>query len=323
MVNRKWMPLAALALIAFSAAQVEAGPLQRANVQRTEARIDRPGDYEFAFAHGGGERRYLVHVPKGYDPTRPSPMVLALHGGGGGMRYQANDANYGLISASERHGFIAVFPNGYAKNRLGLFATWNAGACCGPARDAKIDDVGFLKSVIERMQRQTSIDANRIYSIGMSNGAMMSYRLACEIPEIIRGVMAVAGTDNTLQCTPEKPVPILHVHALNDDHVLYDGGAGENAFRDRGAVTDFASVAATVSKWVELNSAQPKPARVLAVDGAWCDLFAAKAKGAPVKLCVTERGGHSWPGGTKSRADEPPSQAINANDLMWAFFSGL
>lgn len=288
-----------------------------------EASIEGPGDYEFSFRRDGLLRRYLVHVPASYDASVPSPIVLALHGGGGGMRYQANDRNYGLITASERYGFIAVFPNGYSKNRRGLFATWNAGTCCGPARDENIDDVGFLKEVVARVKRQSTIDDARVYSIGMSNGGLMSYRLACEAPDIIRGIMAVAGTDNTTICAPSRPVPVLHVHALNDDHVLYNGGAGEGAFRNRKAVADFVSVPATIEKWVALNRAEPAAVRVLAVPGAWCDLHRAKPGGAPVKLCVTESGGHSWPGGEKARSSEPTSKAVNANDLMWEFFSSL
>jgi polyhydroxybutyrate depolymerase len=89
-------------------------------------------------------------------------------------------------------------------------------------------------------------------------------------------------------------------------------------------VTEFVSVPATIGKWVKLNGAQETPTRTLTIDGAYCDLHPAKAGGAPVQLCVTESGGHSWPGAAKARlGKEPPSQAINANDVMWAFFSAL
>lgn len=310
---------AAMAASLLAALAAAAAPLR----PNSNAAALSSGDYEFSFRHDGILRRYRVHVPATYSAAAATPMVLALHGGGGNMHYQANDRNYGLITASERYGFVAVFPNGYAKNRRGLFATWNAGLCCGPARDENIDDVGFLRSVVARVKRQANIDPARVYSIGMSNGGLMSYRLACEAPDIIRGVMAVAGTDNTSVCAPQQTVPILHVHALNDDHVLYNGGAGEAAFRNRDAVTDFRSVPDTIEKWVRLNHAEPAPERVLSVPGAWCDLHRARPGGAPVKLCVTERGGHSWPGGEKARSPEPPSKAINANEQMWEFFSGL
>lgn len=285
-------------------------------------RLARPGDYEFALTHDGLKRRYLVHVPASFDPAKRSAVVLGLHGGGGHAAHFAKDENYGVVTASEKYGFIAVIPNGYSKNRRGLFATWNAGACCGDARDENIDDVGFVSAVIARVKRQAVIDDTRVYAMGMSNGGLMAYRLACEIPDQVRGIMAVAGTDNTLACNPSRPIPVLHVHAINDTHVLYEGGAGEDAFRDRSKVTDFVSVPATIDKWVELSNAKATSARVLAVDGAHCDRHDAKAGGAAVQLCVTASGGHSCPGAEKGRrGKEPPSQAINAIDVMWDFFS--
>ncbi len=101
--------------------------------------------------------------------------------------------------------------------------------------------------------------------------------------------------------------------------VLFNGGAGSKLRGD--LATDFVAVPASIAKWVELDHADPQPRRVLDVPGAWCELHAATAAGAPVELCVTATGGHSWPGGSKARGEEPPSQAIVANDLMWEFFS--
>jgi polyhydroxybutyrate depolymerase len=201
-----------------------------------------------------------------------------------------------------------------------MLATWNAGNCCAKARDENVDDVGFLRAVVADVMGRTRVDARRVYAIGMSNGAMMAYRLACEAPEVFHGIMAVAGTDNTRSCAPRNPVPVLHIHARNDDRVIFTGGAGTK-FRSEAQVTDFVSVPATIDKWVKLDHAEAKPQRVLEVAGASCDLHAAGPGGAPVQLCVTETGGHSWPGGSKDRGNEPPSQAIRANDLMWDFFS--
>lgn len=284
-------------------------------------RLTGPGDYEFAVVDDGLKRRYLVHVPASFDPEKASAMVLGLHGGGGHAGHFLKDEHYGVVSASEKYGFIAVIPNGYSKNRRGHFATWNAGACCGEARDRNVDDVGFIAAVIARVKKQALIDEAQVFAMGMSNGGLMAYRLACEIPDQVRGIMAVAGTDNTLACNPSRPTPILHVHAINDTHVLFNGGAGEDAFRDPSKVTDFVSVPATIEKWVRLDKAEERAVRVLNVPGAYCDLHRATAGAAPVQVCVTESGGHSWPGAAKGRrGKEPPSRAINAIDVMWAFF---
>ena len=286
----------------------------------TDSKITRPGDYVFTVVHDGLARKYRVHVPTGYDPATPAPVLFALHGGGGNMDYQANDQRYGLISTSEREGFIAVFPNGYSKLRSGKFATWNAGACCGDARDKNIDDVGVIRRVVDDVTGKLNVDRNRFFAAGMSNGGMMSYRLACELSDTFSAIAAVAGTDNTTTCQPKKPMAILHIHAKNDDHVLFNGGAGPGAFRDDSKITQFTSVPATVSKWVAANRCNPTPKRILEKPGAYCDLYSQCQANVSVQLCVTDTGGHSWPGGTKPRS-ESPSSAISANDVMWKFFT--
>jgi polyhydroxybutyrate depolymerase len=294
---------------------------QRRAEPRTNGAISGPGDYRYTVRHGGRERVYLVHVPKTYRANTPMPVVIAMHGGGGSASYMAKDENYRLISKSDEAGFIAVFPNGTGALPSGALATWNAGICCGKARDNNIDDVGFIRTMMARLNTQVSVDRRRVFATGMSNGGMMSYRLACEMPDMIRGIMAVAGTDGTKTCNPRSPVPVLHAHARDDDHVLFEGGKGPAA-RDPGKEADYVSVPDTISKWVGLNNAVPQPRRVLSVAGAYCDLYAAGPRGAPVKLCVTQTGGHSWPGGGALRGKQP-SKAIDANDLMWDFFSRL
>jgi len=301
-----------------AARKQQAAPAPKANAD-TNSTITQPGDYTFTIAHGGGPRMYRVHVPVKYDPATPTPALFALHGGGGDMGYQASDQHYGLISKSEREGYIAVFPNGFSKWNSGKLATWNAGTCCGDARDKNIDDVGFIKEVVDNVTRQLNIDRNKIFATGMSNGGMMSYRLACELSDTFSAIASVAGTDGTTTCHPKKPISILHIHAKNDDHVLFGGGAGQKAFRDVSKVTDFASVPATTSKWVKANSCNPNPKRILQKPGAYCDLYSQCQGNVKVELCVTDTGGHSWPGAARTRG-EPASTAISANDVMWDFF---
>jgi len=278
--------------------------------------ITAPGDYRFSFAYDGMKREYLVHVPKSYD-GQPTAMLLALHGGGGDADFQADDSKYKLISKSEKAGFIAIFPNGYGRLPGGIFATWNAGTCCGAAQKNKVDDVGFIREVIHRMERQARIDPKRIFAAGMSNGAMMSWRLACEAPEI-RAIAPVEGTDNTTTCNPDHPVPVIEFHAADDPNVPFNGGVGVGPSN-----SDFVSVPVTQAKWVRIDHAYSKARRVLAVPGAHCDLHEAKPGGAPVELCVTDSGGHSWPGGGTQQGRKQPSMAISADDLMWSFFSSL
>ncbi len=286
----------------------------------TVGQIIAAGDYTYNMSWDGEERHYKVHVPQSYNQATPTPAVLAFHGGGGDMEHMAKDNLYGLISQSERTGYILVFPSGYSKFKSGKFATWNAGDCCADARDKKIDDVGFVRQLVSNLEHQLNINRSKIYAIGMSNGGMMSHRLACEAADVFKAVASVAGPNGTDPCHPPRPISVLHIHAQDDDHVLFDGGAGAGAFRDPTKVTNFTSVPDTISGWVNRDHCRGSARRVLAVDGAYCDLYESCAEGTQVKLCVTSTGGHSWPGGSKPRADEPPSQAISANDQIWKFF---
>lgn len=281
-------------------------------------KITQPGDYRFTLEHDGLERVYLVHVPAKYQPGQPAALLVSLHGGGGSMEYQATDENYGQISKSDREGFIVVFPNGISPLESGLLATWNAGTCCGPARDRNIDDVGFIRKMIDKLSQQLDIDRQRIFATGMSNGGLMSIRLACEMSETFRAVASVAGTDNTTSCNPKVPVSVMFIHARNDDHVPFEGGRGNTKRQE--AVTSFTSVPESVSRWVKRNGCSPTPKRVLDKPGAYCERYAQCQGQAEVELCVTENGAHSWPGAAKWRSSEPPSKAIVANDVMWDFF---
>lgn len=273
------------------------------------------GDYHFSLQHQNLTRQYLLHIPKHYNQAQATPLVVSLHGGGGNMHYQATESYYHLISKSDQAGFIAVFPNGYSRLRSGKFATWNAGICCGKARDAQVDDVGFIQKVVADIQTKANIDPKRIYANGMSNGGTMAYRLACELTDTFAAIAAVAGTDGTQHCSPSKPVAILHIHALDDERVLFNGGSGVKSQTH----ADFVSVPNTIQKWVQLNACNPSPQRVLTVSGAYCDVYNTCQHNTQVKLCVTETGGHAWPGGSKVRGGAGAT-AINANDIVWAFY---
>ena len=270
--------------------------LREAIKQRQQRRDESRELVEATLTAGGRERRYLVHVPKGRTREQGLPAVLAFHGGGGSMEYMARDDLYGLISKSDASGFIAVFPNGTGPFRGGKLATWNAGGCCGRAREQNVDDVEFVRAVVADVKQRYHVDASRIYATGMSNGAMMAYRLACEASDLFAGIAAVAGTDNTGECEPGSPVSILHIHAKNDDHVPFEGGLGPATLKASKA-TNFVSVDATVSKWVKLDHCSAEPVEVLNVPGARCIAYQSCRGGSQVKLCVTETGAHSWPGG--------------------------
>lgn len=333
MLRRLMLALAfATALPAFVHAQeAPATSLRERILERIQARRatpadeatgtaawQQPGTHRFTLQFGGQARGYLVHVPPQYRPGTPMPVVVALHGGGGSMEIQAS-THYALVDKADAAGFLAVFPNGYSRLPGGKLATWNAGRCCGAARDTGSDDVGFVRAVLAQVEQRWSVDRRRVFATGMSNGAMMAYRLACDMSDRFAAIAAVAGTDNTSSCQPGQSVAVLHIHAQDDTHVLFNGGAGPDAFRDPQAVTAFTSVPETLRRWAAHNHCSSTPQRTLDVPGAYCDSYPSCA--APVQLCVTDSGGHSWPGGSKVRAaGTAPSQALHATDMAWDFF---
>lgn len=280
-----------------------------------------PGTHTQQLVYQGQARKVVVHVPQSYQAGSPMPLVLAFHGGGGHAEFMADDDRYGLVGKAESAGFVVAFPNGYSKLPGGRFATWNAGGCCGDARDRQVDDVGFVRALVAQLKTQLNVDSARIFATGMSNGGMMAHRLACEAADVFRAVASVAGTDATTTCAPVRPISVLHIHARNDTHVLFNGGAGPDAFRDASKVMDFVSVPDTVARWVQREQCQPVPKRVLEHAGAWCEAYSGCAGGVHVQLCVTEDGGHSWPGAQSvRRGKEAASQALSANDVIWEFF---
>jgi polyhydroxybutyrate depolymerase len=174
---------------------------------------------QYTLAIGESSRTFLVHLPKNPAATNP-PLVIALHGGG--TNGKTMERFSGLSEASERYGFVVAYPNG--SGRLKGFLTWNAGSCCAYAERHGIDDVAFIRQLIEYMIKQYHIDPARVYCTGISNGAMMAYRLAAEIPDRIAAIAPVAGTLTIDPDSIHAPMPIIHFHGTDDRYVPYAGG---------------------------------------------------------------------------------------------------
>ncbi|MBA2544154.1 MAG: hypothetical protein H0V17_31205, partial [Deltaproteobacteria bacterium] len=158
-----------------------------------------------------------VHVPASYDPTLRAPIVLNIHGLSSSGADQAELTH--MIESSNAHGFIAVHPNGTGSPR-----GWNGGDCCNPAAASNVDDAAFIAKVIDEVEATLCADADRIYAIGMSNGAFLANRLACELADRIAAIGAVSGVLGIDACTPSRPVPVFHVHGTSDFVVPFGGG---------------------------------------------------------------------------------------------------
>ena len=278
-----------------------------------------PGDYDFSLKVGSATRKYLIHIPNSYKKIIQAPLVMAFHGGLGNSSTMTNDERFQWISKSNAEGFIVAFPNGASRRADGTLATWNAGNCCGYAVESKSDDVGFVKEVIKDVESKFNINKNKVFATGMSNGGMMDYRLACEMSDTFSAIASVAGTDNFDGCIFKKPISIMHIHSLVDQHVLFNGGCGPQCISLK-AEADFTSVPETISRWVKRNKCIGNPLKVTKDTGAYCETYSRCANDVKVKLCVTDDGGHSWPGGAPVSGGTPVSQKINPTDEIWNFF---
>jgi polyhydroxybutyrate depolymerase len=178
-------------------------------------------DETFSLKVGGHERSWLVHTPAGYDGKKPLPLVLALHGGGG--NYQGIIESSQFSPKADKEGFIAVYPNGTGKLK-GIGLTWNAGNGSGYALENKIDDVGFFRVLIEWLKNKYAVDPQRIFVTGLSNGGMMTYRLACELADVIAAAGIVSGALAVDSPAPARPVSAIVFHGTADEHILYNGG---------------------------------------------------------------------------------------------------
>jgi polyhydroxybutyrate depolymerase len=265
-------------------------------------------------------RSYIVHVPPSHDGQTDWPLVLFLHGGGGSAQGAAT--TYGLSAKADQANFIVVYPDG-----TGLLAdrglTWNAGHCCGFALQNNVNDVGFIKALIEKLRKEFRIDAKRIYVTGHSNGGMMAYRVGAELSELIAAIAPVAGSiggrlaPNTPVIRipePQQPVALIAFHGILDENVKYDGGHGSNT---SGTRIDL-SVAESIQFWVKANQCNPiakttiSPSRNIIQD-----TYTPCANQTEVILYSIVNGGHAWPGSTRG---DRPTQKISAGDLLWEFF---
>lgn len=265
--------------------------------------------------HGGRERSYTLFVPPEYKVGTPLPLVIALHGGGGNARI--NEQMTALAEQAARYNFILVQPNGTGRLKTKLL-TWNAGNCCGYAHEKQVDDVGFIRTIIDTLVQHYSIDPKRVYATGLSNGAKMSYRLACQLSDKISAIAPVAGSMEEPDCRPLRPVSVMAFHGTADEHILYEGGAPKNN-ADRHPRVDN-SVADSVGYWVRHNQCAPVPER--SQKGAIVrDSYNRCAEGSDVVLYTILGGGHTWPGGTKlRRRADTPTQQISASNEMVKFF---
>ena len=161
--------------------------------------------------HAGYYRCWDIHVPEGIKGS--VPLVIDLHGHSESPSSQKEFSGFGSLADSE--GFIVVWP-------YGLCESWNSGsACCPPANEDKIDDVGFLRKMVEKVSGQHDIDTNRIYVTGLSNGASMAQRLANEASDMIAAAACMSLHLLVPEAADYTPVSVMIIYG-NKDLDIYD-----------------------------------------------------------------------------------------------------
>ncbi|MFC4126278.1 extracellular catalytic domain type 1 short-chain-length polyhydroxyalkanoate depolymerase [Nocardia rhizosphaerae] len=252
------------------------------------------GTSEWTLDHDGHARTYRLYRPAALD--EPAPLVVVLHGALG-TGAQAQRA-YGWDAMADATGFAVAYPDGVDR-------AWNTeGDCCGTPGRTGVDDVGFLAAMINEIGAAVPVDRDRIYLTGMSNGAMMSYTMACRT-SVAAAIGPVAGTQLG-DCADPAPTSVIHVHGSDDANVRYDGEPGIGIARIDGppvpelhdfwrAVDDCAASESTTTGQVTVAAANCRDGRA-------------------VRLVTVAGTGHSWPG---TRSGDP----LDATAVIWEFFA--
>ncbi len=288
-----------------------------------------PGDHQLRLTHDGRARSAIVHVPPQAAKGRALPVVVNFHGASGDAR--SHQRYVGMDRLADREGFVVVYPNGTGPFPDQLL-TWNAGACCGPAQVDGVDDVGFVGALLDEVSRRLAVDPARVYATGLSNGAMLTYRLAAEAPERFAAIAPVAGAMALATFAPRTPISILHIHSVDDPLTRYTGGLGP-PFTPGETRAMHAPVAETLARWRGLMGCPARPITA-AERGGPARSAAARETATRLRWSPCRRGteivhwrltgvGHIWPGAKRVYVQGlfgPPSDVIDANLEIWQFF---
>ena len=297
--------------------------ISRGSHSLNEKAAENTSNYSSSIFSGGLQRTYNVHISSSYDKTIPTPLVIVLHGGGGTGQGMTKLASFNAIS--DRENFIIVYPDGFENH-------WNDGRDVQRYRAQKqnVDDVGFISALIDHLSDEYNIDARRIYVTGISNGAMMSHRLGCELSQKIAAIAPVAGNIPVNMASvwaPSRPVSVLIINGTEDPLVPWAGGDVHFGSVKLGQVL---SVADTVKFWVANDKCISTSLSTQLPDTDPSDgttvqkqTYIGCEDGVEVVLYAVEGGGHTWPGGLPYSPESVigrTSRDFDASEVIWQFF---
>jgi len=280
------------------------------------------GDYAFSVKVGEIERKYTVHIPPGYDVSKPVPLVIMFHGGGGTAAGSMIHTDW--ASKADQEEFLVAFPEGTAPdptqpgNFLKNPQTWNDGSGRHHAGMVEANDIGFTGAMLDELLATFAIDSKRIYMTGFSNGASIAYRVGVELQNRVAAVAALGGHLLLREIELERSISLLSIFGMDDP--LNPPEGGEIIF---GAVYQQPPIEKSVLQWTEALGCVPEPEIIYAHNGIKAVSFAHCRENAEVILYTIEGLGHVWPGGKNLLPESwvgKPSDKLKANDVVWEFF---
>jgi polyhydroxybutyrate depolymerase len=268
----------------------------------------------------GTDRQYLLSIPASYRSETRAPLVLDFHGLGSNMQQQSVYSRLDQKGGAE--GYVVITPDGSGA----LVKRWVPPPLPG-------SDLDFVKAILATSQRTLCIDPARVFSTGISNGAIFSTALACALPGRLAAIAPVAGVNGTKVCAAgTPPTAVLAFHGTSDPIVPYDGGAyfsGDTeapqslrAIANRVGNLRAQPVDDAVAKWAAFDGCgTPAETSTVAVDVEHVVYPHCPPSGA-VELYRVIGGGHTWPGSYAVNGSRlgPTTGSIDATALMLAFF---
>ena len=273
----------------------------------------------------GRTRTFRLYVPASLDPSTPAPLLVALHGGlGTSAQFEANSGFDGL---AESNRFVVVYPDGIGARPDGPGPqTWNGGYCCGPAARVGVDDVDFVRQLIDRLDAELSIDPARTFVAGHSNGAIMAYRLACELSDRIAAIGVQAGSLGADGCAPSRPVSVIHLHGTADTNHPIDGGPGTGVASASGVVFRPARDAVEALAAANVCVAEPATANDPTNPDLTVTTWAPCNGDTAVRYVVVDGASHAWMGRAPTSALASsyvgePYMDLDASKAIWSFLA--
>ena len=258
----------------------------------------------------GVERTYLLHVPTKYDASKPTPLVISLHGAGLWGVAQKDMSRWNDVSDAE--GFIVAYPSGAGAHGLRV---WHA----EPDNPRGRDNI-FIADLIDKLRSKYNIDLDRVYANGLSNGGGMSFGLSCALSRRIAavGLVGSAQTEAWNTCKDTSAVPMINFHGTDDRFAAYSGGTSWVLPRGRA----FPSQPVWTGRWANRNGCTRRAADSVITATVTRRVYSQCAHGADVVFYTIKHGGHTWPGGGPhpSWFVGVKDSSIDASRLMWQFF---